>query len=169
MGIRSERRRWTMLAIGLSIACFTASLFLPALILGGGRNDSYSGLSLFIMGPLGPLDAVFAWYANPFLPLMYVLLWKRRYRWVLWSEVVCLGLALTTLWMGRIPLDERPTYGLICSYGPGFYLWLTSLAIPGVAALLWSCAILRQRVVAATLVDACDGKSSEEGCEVKGR
>jgi hypothetical protein len=115
--------------------CLVVSLFLPCIYL---QDDPvpFIGLALFLWGPLGLLDGVVAWYANVFLPLSAVLLWTRRYRLAALCGIPALALALSTLGMHRILVNERPDYETITGYGVGFYLWLASIAIVPASALV---------------------------------
>jgi len=117
-----------------AIGCFVASLPLPCLWLEGDRS-AMVGWVLLLWGPFGVLNGVIAWYANLLLPVMLVLLLRRKYRLVVLCGVPCLALALSTLAMRQMVVTERPDYATVIGYGPGFYLWLASLAIPPAAAL----------------------------------
>ena len=57
----------------LSGVCFLVSLFLPCIYVEDDPTP-FMGLALFLWGPFGILDGVVAWYANPFLALMALLL-----------------------------------------------------------------------------------------------
>jgi hypothetical protein len=124
----------------LSGVCFLASLFLPCIYVEDDPTP-FMGLALFLWGPFGILDGVVAWYANPFLALMALLLVARRYSLVALFGIPCLTLALSTLAVHEILINERPTYATITGYGLGFYLWLASLAIPPSAAIAMLCRV----------------------------
>jgi hypothetical protein len=126
--------------VAISGVCFLVSLFLPCIYVQDDPTP-FMGLALFLWGPFGLLDGTVAWYANPFLALTSLLLVARRYGLVVLFGIPCLALALSTLAMHEVLINERPTYAAIAGYGPGFYLWLASLAIPPTAAVVILCRV----------------------------
>lgn len=87
-----------------------------------------------MIGWLGPLDGHFSWYANPLflLALLSANSPKRS------STLGFLALVIATsfLFHKKIIVSEAPTYKTIMSYGWGYGLWVTSLAVFSVGQLL---------------------------------
>jgi len=99
-------------------------------------HDPVRGWVLFVLGPLGVTSNVFAWYANLFLPAALVLLILRKYGWAFGAGLPCLALALSSLGMREMILDEAGHMARVTSHGTGFYCWLAACALPSVAALV---------------------------------
>lgn len=127
-----------LVAVMLSCGCFLASLYLPCVYTGDSGPPFY-GWTLLLMGPFGIFDGVVAWYANPLLALILVLLLTERFRLAALCGVPCVLLALSTFAMREMAVTEQPRYEPVTGYGPGFFLWLASLAIPVACALLFLC------------------------------
>jgi hypothetical protein len=129
-------RRTLIGIVATACACFAVSLCLPC-IYTAPDSHAFTGIELFLMGPFGLLGLIVAWYANPFLPVELVFLLRRRFRPVIWVGIPCLLVALSTLAMRDMPVSSRVDYDRVIGYGPGFYLWLASFAIPLAAAIVF--------------------------------
>jgi hypothetical protein len=125
------------LAIALvSCLLYLGSLCLPCIDLAGVRANPVYGIFLLLIGWLGILDNVYAWYANPLLLLILCLLILKQYRWALLAGIPCLVLAYSTLLMREMTVNEAGGRQRIVGYGSGFYLWLASCTIPVLTAAI---------------------------------
>ena len=109
----------------LSIALFVASLFLVP-IQTTANKEAVIGLFLFLWGWLGPLDGVFAWYANPLLFLAWFSFSDGRTTSAVQKGICSALLASTYLLHKSILLDEGGGRAMIVSYNLGYWLWLAS-------------------------------------------
>jgi hypothetical protein len=116
----------------VALGLFAAALFFPALGLRKLVNipptEWVSGLYLLKVGYLGPLAGQIGWYANPLI--LVSIFWVLRKQTL---HPLCLAsaaaLALSVLVLRRGCVDSC---NYIVDFGPGYYLWLSSIA------LLWS-------------------------------
>ena len=120
-------------AIGLSFMLFFVALLLPAFNLSNG--DTFPALTAFLFGWSGALG----WYANVFLPVAWLGLATSNFRPSLYmslvSTILGIGLALCSMLLKTILLDEGGAIGHITSMGSGFYVWLGSFVVCLVADL----------------------------------
>lgn len=108
---------------------FAVSLLLPSLVERGGSGP---GFIVLMVGWLGPLVGIYAWYANPLLYLSLRLSRSRRGA----ARVVAIGgfcLALTALTVKKIPYDDG--YHDLIGFGIGYYLWLACFPLAIVSTL----------------------------------
>lgn len=119
----------------LSIALFISSLFLVP-IQTSANKEPVIGLFLLLWGWLGPLDAVFAWYANPLLFLAWRNYWRGETNLAFRKGIFSAVLASTYLLHKSVLLDEGGGRAMIVSYNLGYWLWLASPI-----ALLVACAL----------------------------
>jgi len=87
-----------------------------------------------MIGWLGPLDLHFSWYANPLY--LFALLSAKRPNRSTALGTAALALALSFLFYEKIVVSEAPTYKTIVSYGWGYGLWVTSIAVLVIGQLL---------------------------------
>ncbi|MEO8027016.1 MAG: hypothetical protein ABI823_11105 [Bryobacteraceae bacterium] len=125
----------------VSAALFFAACCIPALEFRSDRNvpDIMFGLRALAVGWSGVFAAVFSWYANPFWFLGMVLGLFRKPLPAGICGVVAIAIALTLLSdLGRVlPADEGGvTHTSIYRMLPGFYVWMASLVMIPVAAIL---------------------------------
>lgn len=138
--------------LALSVACFAASLALPAYYLGDAFQPQGSA-SLLFTGWLGPFDGHFSWYANPLYVLALIL--HRRPRASSLLALLALALAGSFLLHNRIAVSEAPTYQSIVAYGWGYALWLTAFGTLALGQWLRAQGAQSRRTTMATL--ACGG------------
>ena len=142
-GRRSQiirRLHWTALAL------FIASLALPAV---SGGQFFHEGLICkdppwmwgwfwFLVGPSGLFDGQYGWFANPLMLLASLMHGRSALTRALTLGsastavllVVVTPFAFTSFWIdGGGP-------GIVCGFGPGYYLWLTSSVLVLIASLL---------------------------------
>lgn len=110
---------------------WVVALVLPALQLGEGAP--LTGWTLLINGWRATGAGVWAWFANPLFICAVALLLVRRARAAGVLAALALVLGLSSLATGASVV--RAGYSVpALSFGPGFYLWLTSLF----ALCLWA-------------------------------
>jgi hypothetical protein len=124
-----------------SLALFLLACGMPALEFknSNGSTDVMFGLRALVVGWSGLFAAVMAWYANPFWLLGLVLAFFRKPMFAMFVGVVAIAIATTVFSVvGReLPGDEgNVTKTTVIKLLPGCYLWLASLVLLPVAALL---------------------------------
>lgn len=125
----------------VSAILFVVACCLPALEFKNSAsvNDTMFGLRALVVGWSGLFAAVFSWYANPLWLLSLVLSLMRKPTLSLCFGVLAVVVAWTTFSLiGRVlPGDEgNVTKTSVIKLLPGFYVWLASLAVAPLAALL---------------------------------
>ena len=103
-------------------------------------EETWRGWQILLWGWLGAFGVgtdptLFAWFANPLLVVTFVLFYNQRFRLAVIAGIPCLLLALSSFQLRRIggpDIDYSVT-----GYGPGFYCWLGSCAIPVVDSILF--------------------------------
>lgn len=118
-----NRRR---LVAFLALALWSASLMLPVAQHG---NDRWMGWLVLILGPLGVLTGQFGWFANlGFLASFGLSLGARPPTWLdLTAAVLTLAAAVDALFWRKLYYDSGSVP--IQAFGPGYYLWLTSIVV----------------------------------------
>jgi hypothetical protein len=119
--------------IPISLLCYLACLALPGYYI-GERFEPQMAYAALMIGWLGPLDGHFSWYANPLFLL--ALLYANRPQRSSVLGFIALALAISFLFHKKIIVSEAPTYKTIMSYGWGYGLWVTSLAVFSIGQLL---------------------------------
>jgi hypothetical protein len=119
----------------LSIILFLFSLAMPGFNfykedeffrLSGG-NDLHPGLLLLIFGWYGLFGASAAWLANP-LGLIAIIAFRRKNYGKSFSfSAVAFFLALSSIFLEEILIDEGGGVISIYSMGIGFYFWISSI------------------------------------------
>ena len=133
------------MALVLSGTLYGISLFCPVFAFQEGDPSFLLG---FVCLAFGAFAQQPAWYANPFyFAALIALGMKKRYIAALFS-CSALAIALTTLSIKRIERDEAGNMTAVVGYGPGFYLWLASMLVVLVAAVI---AIMRPEASNQTL------------------
>jgi hypothetical protein len=137
VGTRSSS--FSRILLILSILLFVASLFLDAFYTSQENPRSWSlGFGLLVCGWLGLFDGIVAWLANPLLLAAWILLLLRWPRgiWPLVFAVAALALALSFLRVDDLMVDEAGGRAMVTGYGPGYWVWMSSMLVACVAALL---------------------------------
>jgi len=119
--------------VPISILCYLACLALPGYYI-GERFEPQMAYAALMIGWLGPLDGHFSWYANPLF--LFALLSANRPQRSSILGFLAFALAISFLFHKKIIVSEAPTYKTIMSYGWGYGLWVTSLAVFSVGQLL---------------------------------
>jgi hypothetical protein len=117
--------------LGATWILFAASLCFPALYASlGDRTDSIYGFALLLVGWMGfgSLSNI-AWFANPLFVAATRSFIGKRYRMSFFLGSLSLAFALTTLLKRKIEKNEAGHEWDIDQFGPGFYLWLSSIAL----------------------------------------
>jgi hypothetical protein len=109
----------------VSIALFITSLFLVPYQISVPKDPTI-GLFLLLFGWLGPLDGIFAWYANPLLFLAWNNFRRGKTVAALQKAVGSAVLASTFLFHKTILIDEGGGGATIVSRDLGYWLWLAS-------------------------------------------
>jgi len=117
--------------LGVSIAAYTASLFVPVLFLARTQPHSWGrGIEALLFGWLGYLDdttSMLAWFANLAFILGWILSWTRAQKSALTLAVVSVSLMVpfhkkTTI----LSLDAGGVVEKIAGFGLGYWLWVAS-------------------------------------------
>jgi hypothetical protein len=124
-----------------SIALFLLACGMPALEFkkSNGATDVMLGLRALVVGWSGIFAAVTAWYANPFWLLGVTLAHFRKPVFAALAGILAIAIASAVFSIvGReLPGDEgNVTKTTVVKLLPGCYLWLASLVLLPLAALL---------------------------------
>ena len=109
----------------LSQALFTVSLVLQPFHT-SKPTEGTIGLTLLLIGWLGALDGIFAWFANPLLFVGWRRYSKGQISSALKIAIASFLLAATFLLDTTILADEGGGRAKILSYDLGYWLWLAS-------------------------------------------
>ena len=125
----------------VSLALFAIACCLPALEFkhSVGPNDWMWGIGTLLMGCLGILVGIGAWYANPFwlIGMVFGLFQKRLPAAI--AGIVAIVLATNTFSIvGRVlPADEGDVNHMtVVRLLPGCYVWMASLVVLPLAAFV---------------------------------
>lgn len=119
----------------LALVLFAASLGFHTVILSRGDPSFLLGVICLLCG-----FGYFPWYANPLLALSVVFLFLRSPRWAFGTSALSLALAVSTVFIHQLPYNEAGSEAPVVGYGPGFFLWLGSIAVFASTCLLSSLA-----------------------------
>jgi len=142
---------------GMIGAVHIASFGLPVFQVGGGRV--IMGYEVALFGGFGIFSGVMGWFANPFFWLGVLFLACGSIRTGSSLAVVGLLLALTTLLLKNLVVDESGSWRPITGHGPGFYVWLASYI--ALAATGLSFRLLSQQVAPSEQTDVASQRPSE--------
>ena len=123
----------------VSSGLFVTSLFFPVFYtLGVGQaadGGPVNGLVVLIFGWIPILACQPAWLANPACVAPLIILWFRSHKWGVLFGGTSMLLAASSVFTKTIPapLGDYPITG----YGPGFYLWLSAIAVPLAASVFF--------------------------------
>jgi hypothetical protein len=132
----------------ISVLCFLACLTLPGYYIGEQFEPQMAYAALMI-GWLGPLDGHFSWYANPLFLLALIFVNRPQRSSTL--GFIAFALAVSFLFHKKIIVSEAPTYKVIMSYGWGYGLWVSSLAVFSIGQLLRAQDAKNSRITAVSL------------------
>ncbi len=133
--------------VPISILCYLACLTLPGYYI-GERFEPQMAYAALMIGWLGPLDGHFSWYANPLFLLALISANRPQKSSIL--GFIALALAISFLLHKKIIVSEAPTYKTIMSYGWGYGLWVTSLAVFSIGQLLRALGADRRQITIAS-------------------
>jgi hypothetical protein len=133
--IRSEKAAATRrMLLPLSLVLYLVCLLFNAFCIEGSDWPGYGALFLGLGGLLAPSVGNLTWLANPFLFGCWIaVLWDSR------TAAIYLGLAAMAfsamfLVAGTV-VGEKGHMDITC-FGPGYWLWLTSIAAASISAFL---------------------------------
>ncbi|ASK31616.1 hypothetical protein CEY12_16515 [Chryseobacterium sp. T16E-39] len=128
------KKRYTILII--SIILFSVALAFPAVYT---QNSEMYGLACFMLGWADLTGDGTAWLANPlfFIAGFFLLIKQVKISIVFSFFAICMSLYYLSA--ETITVNEAGTKSPIVSYGPGYYLWITSF----LSLLIGSVIILR--------------------------
>jgi hypothetical protein len=127
----------------LSVIVFAASLTQNAYYLEGENPKAWSrAFYLLLLGPIGLLDGIFEWLANPVLLAAWVFSFAGKNKIALLLGILASALMLAFLFRHTIIASERPDYKKIIRYSAGYWLWLTS---GGLVIVSGATGLLKQR------------------------
>jgi hypothetical protein len=124
----------------VSLVLFTLGCCLPALEFkhSNGPNSAMWGVEVLLMGCLGILVGIGAWYANPFWLIGMVLGLFRKGMLAAIAGIIAIAIAANTFTIiGRVlPADEGDvTHMTVVRLLPGCYVWMASLVVLPLAAI----------------------------------
>lgn len=93
-------------------------------------------LLLLMIGILGPLDGIFAWFANPILFVAYLFFYLKRFNWSIFFGVIAFLLISSFFLNTTVIVNEGGTRAEVIGYGLGFWLWMASSVFSITAALI---------------------------------
>jgi hypothetical protein len=123
-------KRWLVVA---GAALYASSLMLPSIR--GSGFPAQSGIDVLRQGAGAWEYGIVAWYANPALWVSWPLIWLGRCRAGLAGAALALALAVSSF--GAATMAEHAGRNVPAfTYAVGFYVWLASIAVGVVAALV---------------------------------
>jgi len=115
---------------------FTLSLALPAYLTDTNGTPQYHfGFEAFLLGPVGLFAGHFSWLANLFLFRSWALRTRVNTRQSLFCAGLGLLVALSFEFSKTIAVGSSGEFTY--TPGPGYFVWLLSLLLAGVAAHLY--------------------------------
>ena len=133
--------------VPISILFYLVCLTLPGYYSGESFKPEMA-YSILMLGWLGPLDGQFSWYANLFF--LFALRSTNSPQKSSILGFIALALAISFLFSNKILVSEAPTYTTIASYGWGYSLWVTSLAVFSIGQLLRVFGADKRQIIIAT-------------------
>jgi len=118
-----EKRKAVFLT--LAIACYLASLALPAISI--ESHDPIFGAEVLLTAWMGVFFGEYAWFSNVAFIAALVAFGAGRHRLALASEIIAILLSLGSTQAKYWYLDERGIGIPIVALGTGFYVWTLSL------------------------------------------
>jgi len=116
--------------LGLGVATYLLSIFLPAVSCGGGTVPGYDILAT---GWLGIILLEFRWYANPMFVVIAARVWKAKNSplpgaW-LFLAVVMTTLGVLSIFVPAQACGDAGTIAYNSGLAIGGYLWVASILI----------------------------------------
>jgi hypothetical protein len=124
-----------------AVAFYTVACATPAVVFWNTNTQTeniYSGGHALLMGPLAVLAGQFSWFANPlfFAGVGALLLGRFRTAAILAAVAIPVAAHAYALHSHPLPANEGGIGDLqLRSFGPGFYLWISSLVTLAGSAL----------------------------------
>jgi hypothetical protein len=133
---------YSIAAAFFAMATFLVSLSLPALFFlpqpGAEHSSHYLGIALLLLGWIESTSMStngLAWLANPFFALgLLTLLLNRPGLATVFHGISC-GLSSVTFNVSKVCIDEAGNYAEVVGYGPGFWLWYSTILVSCVISL----------------------------------
>jgi hypothetical protein len=115
--------------LSVSVLLFAVSLTQFAFYV--NTKDAWSDRAFFpfLIGWLGVIDGEFSWFANPLLVVSWVAASLGKKTLALASVICAICFAASFMLRDHLIASEAPTYAKITGYGPGYWLWLASMAL----------------------------------------
>lgn len=124
------------MVVGVSVFIFIISLTQTAFCVADANETNWPAFLAFLTGWLGIYGAGVSWAANPCLIFAWVKMVKRPKQAAIASSMALL-LALLFLAFKRIMIDEAGHMGDITGLASGYYLWVSSMFVSFVGALIF--------------------------------
>lgn len=140
-------RRVYDLVVGISFVVLAISLANDAFYVDDADNPRKwaPSLALFLMGWMGMLVGMFWWLANPALIASWFMFSYRSTRpFALVPALLALLISLSFMLCGQFPEGTSGKFIRITGYGPGYWLWIASIAVMVVATFLFNVFASRQ-------------------------
>lgn len=119
-----------------SIIVFLISLFNNCYVANQTEDTIGSfGLAAFLFGWMNVSKSFIVWCANPFFILTIILLFVRRIAAVVTASVA-FALAVSFQFFDEVLINEGGTVAKITSFSIGYWLWLTSIGLLLLTAIL---------------------------------
>jgi hypothetical protein len=123
----------SLLAIVVYLACLPLDTFCV-----GGKCGDWPGWAALVFGALlvGATDANTVWLANPLLAVAWLCIWLDQ-RWVALAFALgALALALAFMSFKMVVTNEGGVPLAVTGYSTGYWVWIASMVLTVVAALL---------------------------------
>jgi hypothetical protein len=118
-------------ALLLSGTFYGISLFCPVFASQEGHSGFLPGFVCLVFGAFAGQPA---WFANPLYFAAVIALMKKKNYITIFFSCFALAAAAATVSIKQIPKNEAGDMTAVVGYGPGFYLWVSSMLVVLVAA-----------------------------------
>ena len=129
-------KKYKLMVVGVSVSIFIISLTQTAFCVADSSEPNWPAFLAFLTGWLGIYGAGVSWAANPCLLFAWVMMVKRP-KYAAIASFIALLLALLFLAFKRIMIDEAGHMGDIVGLAPGYYLWVSSMLISFIGAIIF--------------------------------
>jgi hypothetical protein len=133
MSTNDHKKRVRKIGLFISGILFGISLFCPAFRLQEGNSGFLLGFVCLFFG-----FEHLPWYANLFYLGGLVALTLKRMFFTGFLAAVAIAVASTTLRIKEMPRNEAGNMTAVIGYGLGFYLWVASMLVLLIAAVVGS-------------------------------